>query len=75
MLTSRSSARAARRLPALAQKPDGSVLSLISGVPVRVLPAPLHVTVPDGPRDGANYRQVPTHTNPPRIPPGALVAV
>src|SRR5207247_9962354 len=44
---------AARRPPVLARLPDGSVLSLIGGVKVRVITASATVTCQDGSRYGA----------------------
>ena len=62
-----------RRLPVLARLPDGSVLSLIGGVKVRVITAHVEVTCHDGTRYGEQYRLVTTLTDPRRYPAGALI--
>ena len=47
---------ASRRPPLLGHLPDGSVLSLIGGVKVRVITAQVTVTCADGTRYGGSYR-------------------
>ena len=47
---------ATRRPPVLGRLPDGSVLSLIGGVKVRIIEASVTVTCHDGTRYGGSYR-------------------
>jgi hypothetical protein len=47
---------ATRRPPVLRQLPDGSILSLIGGVKVRIIEASVTVTCHDGTRYGGSYR-------------------
>jgi hypothetical protein len=47
---------ATRRPPVLARLPDGSVLSVIGGVQVRIIEASVTVTCHDGTRYGGSYR-------------------
>ena len=46
----------ARRPPVLGRLPDGSVLSVIGGVKVRIIEASVTVTCHDGTRYGGTYR-------------------
>jgi hypothetical protein len=64
-----------RRLPVLAQLSDGSVLSLIGGVRVRVITAQVDVTCHDGARYGQTYRLATTLLDPRRYPAGDLIGL
>jgi len=65
--------KAGRRLPVLERLPDGSVLSLIGGVKVRIITAHVDVTCHDGTRYGDTYRLLTTLTDPRRYPASALI--
>lgn len=62
-----------RRLPVLTRLPDGTVLSLLGGIRVRVITAHVEVTCHDGTRYGDTYRLVTTLTDPRRYPASALI--
>jgi hypothetical protein len=66
---------ATRRPPVLRQLPDGSVLSLIGGVQVRVITAQVTVTCHDGTRYGGIYRLATTLLDHRVYPAGALIAL
>jgi hypothetical protein len=64
-----------RRPPLLGQLPDGSVLSLIGGVKVRIITAEVIVTCHDGTRYGGSYRLATTLLDHRACPAGALIAL
>jgi Insertion element 4 transposase N-terminal/Transposase DDE domain len=66
---------ATRRPPALRRLPDGSVLSLIGGVRVRIITATVTVTCHDGTRYGGAYRLATTLLDHRAHPAGALIAL
>lgn len=67
--------QATRRPPVLARLPDGSVLSEIAGVKVRIITAQVTVTCHDGTKYGGNYRIVTTLTDHRAYPAAALVSL
>ncbi|MET0757738.1 MAG: transposase [Mycobacterium sp.] len=67
--------RVTRRLPVLAQLDDGSYLSRIGELTVRIIVADITVTCADGTRYTANYRLATTLTDPRRHPARQLVAL
>ena len=64
-----------RRPPVLARLPDGSVLSLIGGVKVRIITASVTVTCHDGTSYGDSYRLATTLLDHRSYPAGALIAL
>jgi hypothetical protein len=66
---------ASRRPPLLGHLPDGSVLSLIGGVKVRVITAQVTVTCADGTRYGGSYRLATTLLDHRAYPAAALIAL
>ena len=64
---------ATRRPPVLRQLPDGSVLSLIGGVKVRIITAQVTVTCHDGTRYGGIWRLATTLLDHRIYPAGALM--
>jgi hypothetical protein len=62
-----------RRPPVLGYLPDGSVLSLIGGVKVRIITAEVTVTCHDGTSYGGTYRLATTLTDHRAWPAGALI--
>ena len=66
---------AARRPPVLSHLPDGSVLSLIGGVKVRIIAASVTVTCHDGATYGGSYRLATTLLDHRAYPAGALIAL
>ena len=62
-----------RRPPVLKQLPDGSVLSVIGGVKVRIIAAEVTVTCADGTRYGGTYRLATTLLDPRRYPAAELI--
>ena len=62
-----------RNPPVLARLPDGSVLSVIGGVKVRLITATVTVTCADGTRYGDSYRLATTLTDHRRHPAMALI--
>ncbi len=66
---------ATRRPPVLRHLPDGSFISLIGGVKVRIIPADVTVTCHDGTRYGDSYRLATTLLDWRRYPAGALIAL
>jgi Insertion element 4 transposase N-terminal/Transposase DDE domain len=62
-----------RRPPVLARLPDGSVLSLIGGVKVRIITASVTVTCHDGTSYGDSYRLATTLLDHRAYPAGALI--
>ena len=64
-----------RRLPVLAQLDDGSHLSRIGALPVRVLTAELTVSCADGTRYTATYRLATTLLDPRRHPARRLITL
>lgn len=64
-----------RRPPVLARLPDGSVLSLIGGVKVRIITATVTVTCHDGTRYGGSYRLATTLLDHRAYPAQALIAL
>jgi len=67
--------RALRRPPVLRRYPDGSFLSLIGGVKVRVIAAEVTVTCHDGTRYGDSYRLATTVLDWRCYPAGALMSL
>jgi hypothetical protein len=61
--------------PVLRRLPDGSVLSVIGGVNVRIITATVTVTCHDGTRYGDSYRLATTLTDHRRYPAPALIAL
>jgi hypothetical protein len=66
---------ATRRPPVLRRFPDGSFLSVIGGVKVRIIPADVRVTCHDGTRYGDRYRLATTILDWRACPAGALVTL
>jgi len=66
---------ATRRPPVLCCLPDGSVLSVIGGVKVRIIHASVTVTCADGTQYGGTYRLATTLTDHRVYPAGALIAL
>jgi hypothetical protein len=66
---------AARRPPVLGHLPDGSALSVIGGVKVRILAASVTVTCHDGTRYGGTYRLATTLLDHRAWPAEALIAL
>ena len=64
-----------RRLPVLARLDDGSHLSRIGTLTVRVIAADITVTCADGTRYATNYRLATTLTDPRRHPARALIGL
>jgi hypothetical protein len=64
---------ASRRPPVLSPLPDGSFTSLIGGVQVRIITAPVTVTCHDGTGYGASYRLATTLLDHCRYPAEALI--
>jgi hypothetical protein len=64
---------ATRRPPVLARLPDGSFISLIGGVKVRIIEASVTVTCHDGTRYGGTYRLATTLPDHRRYPAEALI--
>jgi Insertion element 4 transposase N-terminal/Transposase DDE domain len=64
-----------RRPPVLARLPDGSVLSLIGGVKVRIITATVRVTCHDGTSYGDSYRLATTLPGHRAYPAGALITL
>jgi hypothetical protein len=62
-----------RRPPVLSRFPDGSVLSVIGGVQVRIITASVTVTCHDGTRYGDSYRLATTLTDWRACPADALI--
>jgi hypothetical protein len=67
--------RANRRLPVLARCEDGSFLSRIGGMTVRIIVAEITVTCADGTRYAASYRLATTLRDPRRYPAHRLIAL
>jgi transposase IS4-like protein/DDE family transposase len=66
---------ATRRPPVLARLPDGSALSLIGGVKVRIIAASVTITCHDGTSYGDSYRLATTLLDHRAYPAGALIAL
>lgn len=66
---------ATRRPPVLGHLPDGSILSLIGGVKVRIITAEVRVTCHDGTRYGGAYRLATTLCDHRAWPAAALIAL
>jgi transposase IS4-like protein/DDE family transposase len=66
---------AARRPPVLGRLPDGSILSLIGGLHVRIITASVTVTCADGTRYGGAYRLATTLLDHRTYPAEALIAL
>ena len=64
-----------RRLPVLRHLPDGSFLSVIGGVKVRIITAAVTVTCHDGTTYGGTYRLATTLPDHRAYPAGALMAL
>jgi hypothetical protein len=64
-----------RRPPVLGHLPDGSVLSLIGGVKVRIITASVTVTCADGTRYGGSYRLATTLLDHRTYPGQALISL
>lgn len=67
--------RSNRRTPVLSCLADGSYLSVIGSIPVRIVDAQITVTCTDGTVFDASYRLVTTLTDARRHPAGALVCL
>lgn len=67
--------RANRRLPTLARLDDGSVLSRIGALPVRIITAEVNLTCADGTRHAASYRLATTLCDPRRYSARALISL
>jgi Insertion element 4 transposase N-terminal/Transposase DDE domain len=67
--------RSTRRLPVLGHLPDGSFLSVIGGVQVRIITAAVTVTCHDGTTYGGVCRLATTLPGHRAYPPGALMAL
>jgi Transposase DDE domain len=67
--------RANRRAPVLVRLVDGSYLSVMGTVPVRIVEAQITVTCDDGSTFVGSYRLVTTLTDARRYPAGALVGL
>jgi hypothetical protein len=67
--------RSARRPPVLRHLPDGSFVSVIGGVKVRIITASVTVTCHDGTTYGDSYRLATTLTNWRAYPATALIAL
>lgn len=67
--------RITRRLPVLARLDDGSYLSRIGDLTVRIITAEVTVTCADGTRYTANYRLASTLCDPRRYPAHRLIAL
>jgi Insertion element 4 transposase N-terminal/Transposase DDE domain len=65
----------ARRPPVLGNLPDGSVLSVIGGVKVRIIEASVTVTCHDGTTYGGSYRLATTLLDHRAYPAAALIAL
>ena len=66
---------ATRRPPVLGRLPDGSVLSVIGGVKVRIIEAAVTVTCHDGTRYGGGYRLATTLLDHRAYPAQALISL
>ncbi|HXA60795.1 MAG TPA: IS4 family transposase [Streptosporangiaceae bacterium] len=66
---------ATRRPPVLARLPDGSALSLIGGVKVRIIAASVTITCHDGTSYDGSYRLATTLLDHRAYPAGALIAL
>jgi hypothetical protein len=66
---------ATRRPPVLGHLPDGSALSLIGGVQVRIITAQVTVTCADGTRYGGSYRLATTLLDHHAYPATALISL
>ena len=66
---------ATRRPPVLGRLPDGSVLSVIGGVKVRIIEASVTVTCHDGTRYGGSYRLATTLLDHRAYPAQALICL
>lgn len=64
-----------RRPPVLVRLSDGSYLSLMGGLSVRIIEASIAVTCADGTEFSGTYRLVTTLTDHRRYPAGALIAL
>lgn len=67
--------KAGRRLPILQRLPDGSVLSVLGGVTVRIITAQVTITCHDGTRYGEDYRLATTLTDPRAYRADALIGL
>jgi hypothetical protein len=67
--------KSGRRLPVLAHLPDGSFLSVIGGVKVRIITASVTVTCHDGTSYGDSYQLATTLLDHRACPAGALIAL
>ncbi len=67
--------KAGRRMPVIGRLPDGSILSVIGGVRVRVITAHVSVTCHDGTVYGDDYRLATTLTDPYAYPAAALIGL
>jgi hypothetical protein len=67
--------KSVRNPPVLARLPDGSVLSVIAGIKVRLITATVTVTCHDGTRYGDSYRLATTLTDHRAYPASALIAL
>lgn len=67
--------KAGRRLPVIGRLPDGTVLSKLGGVTVRIITAHVRVTCHDGTVYGEDYRLATTLTDPHAYPGEALIGL
>ncbi|WP_427015702.1 transposase domain-containing protein [Pseudarthrobacter sp. P1] len=67
--------KAGRRLPVTGRLPDGSVLSCLGGLKVRIITAHVGVTCHDGTTYGEDYRLATTLTDCREYPAGALIGL
>lgn len=65
--------KAGRRLPVIGRLPDGTWLSVIGAVKVRIIPASVTVTCADGTTYGDQYLLATTLTEPEKYPAEALI--
>lgn len=65
--------KAGRRLPVIGRLPDGTTLSVIGAVKVRIVPANVSVTCADGTAYGDQYLLATTLTDPAKYPADALI--
>lgn len=67
--------KAGRKLPTIGRLPDGTTLSVIGTVKVRIIPANVSVTCADGTTYGDQYLLATTLTDPARYPADALIGL
>lgn len=67
--------KAGRKLPMIGRLPDGTTLSVLGGVQVRIITASVHVTCADGTSYGDEYRLATTLTDPAKYPANTLIGL